>query len=203
MASASKQSRSPEPESTSANGATSASGAAKGKKGPTPTRREREQQNLRPLVPADRKAAQREAREKARAQQAEVREGMARGDDRYLPERDRGPQKRFMRDRVDARLSLGELLIPIMFLVIFTNFLPDTTFMLAAMAFVWIWLAASLIDGWIAGRGTRRRIAEVVGEDRVEKGIIWGTIMRALQLRFLRMPKAQAPRFSKPEFTGR
>lgn len=201
MASASKHPRSPEPAPEAA-GATSAAGARR-KQGPTPTRREREQQNLRPLVPADRKAAQKEAREKARAQQAEAREGVMRGDDRFLRESERGPQKRFLRDRVDARISLGEALIPVMFLVIFTNFLGDNTIMLAAMAFVWVWLAASIVDGWLVGRGTKRRIAEVVGEERVEKGIIWGTVMRALQLRFLRMPKAQVPRFSKPEFTGR
>lgn len=216
MASASKKSRSPEAPERGADGASAATASGspreKGKQGPTPTRREREQQNARPLVPADRKAARKEAQARVRAQQAEAREGAARGDDRYLRESERGPQKRFLRDRVDARFMLGELLIPLMVVVIFANFfLPQRILApgevpwqeILVMASVWVWVIAAIIDGWLVARGTKARIAAVVGEDRVESGIIWGTIMRGLQMRFMRMPKPQVPRFSNPAYTGR
>lgn len=174
-----------------------------GKKGPTPKRSEREQQNLRPIVPTDRKAAKKAAQAEMRAKQQEARQGMLKGDDRYLRESERGPQKRFMRDVIDARFSLGEILMPLMLLIIFTNFLGDNTVALVAMIGIWVYLAVCVIEALFVARSIKRRIAEVVGPDRVEGGIVMGTLGRCLQMRFMRMPKPQAPRFSKPEFTGR
>ena len=43
---------------------------------------------------------------------------MAAGDPKYLPARDKGPQKKYVRDYVDARWSLGEVLLPMLVLVI-------------------------------------------------------------------------------------
>ena len=36
------------------------------------------------------------------------------GDERYYPARDRGPERRFIRDYVDSRFSLIELVIPLL-----------------------------------------------------------------------------------------
>ena len=36
------------------------------------------------------------------------------GDERYYPARDKGPERRFVRDFVDARFSLVELVIPLL-----------------------------------------------------------------------------------------
>lgn len=174
-----------------------------GKKGPTPSRREREAANRRPLVPEDRKQAKREMQARMKAQQAEQREGMARGDDRYLRPTDRGPQKRFMRDYIDARFSLGELLLPLMFLVIFVTFVPSQQASVYAMGFIWLYLAIALAEAIIVANIIKKKIAEVVGRERVEKGIMLGTITRILQLRLLRMPKARVKRGEKIEYTGR
>lgn len=174
-----------------------------GKKGPTPSRREREAANRRPLVPEDRKEAKREMQAKMRAQQAEAREGMARGDDRYLRESDRGPQKRFLRDYIDARFSLGELLLPLMFLVIFVTFVPNQQAGVWAMGFIWVFLAVAIIEAIVVANIVKKRIAEVVGPTKVEKGIMLGTITRIMQLRMLRMPKSRVKRGEKVEFTGK
>ena len=40
------------------------------------------------------------------------------GDERYMMARDKGPVKRFVRDFVDARLSIAELLLPILVLAL-------------------------------------------------------------------------------------
>ena len=42
---------------------------------------------------------------------------MKSGDERYLPERDQGPVKRFVRDYVDARLSIAEFLLPLLVVI--------------------------------------------------------------------------------------
>lgn len=173
-----------------------------GKKGPTPKRRDREAENFRPLVPEDRKAARREAQTKLRAEQAKAREGMAKGDDRYLRPGERGPQKRFLRDFIDSRFTVGELLIPLMFLVIFATMLPMQEAASYAMFGIWAFIAIAVVEGVILGIMIRRRVAEVVGPDRLEKGFILQALSRSMQMRFLRMPRAQVKRFSKVEFTG-
>lgn len=175
-----------------------------GKKGPTPKRREREAENFKPLVPEDRKEARRQAQAKMRAEQSKAREGMARGDDRYLRPGERGPQKRFLRDFIDSRFTLGELLIPAMFLVILATMLPQASnATVIAMIAIWVFLALCVAEGILYGVIVRRKVAEVVGEERVEKGFLIQALSRSMQMRFLRLPKAQVRRFEKVEFTGR
>ena len=73
-----------------------------GKGAPTPRRKDQEAARKRPLVPNDRKAA-RDANRTAQAdQRLKKREAMNTGDERYLPFRDKGPQKRFVRDFVSC-----------------------------------------------------------------------------------------------------
>lgn len=177
--------------------------AGQGKKGPTPKRRDREAQNYRPLVPEDRKEARRQLQAQQKKAQNEAREGYARGEDRYLRPTERGPQKRFMRDYIDARYSLGEILLPLMFLVIFATFIPNRDAGIYAMAFIWAYLVLAIGEAIVVANIIKRRIAAVVGPENVEKGIILGTLARILQMRFLRMPRARVKRGSKPEFTAR
>ena len=176
--------------------------SASGKKGPTPRRRDAEAANFRPLVPEDRKKARKEANAKLRQEQARAREGMARGDDRYLRPGERGPQKRFLRDFIDARFTLGELLLPLMFLVIFATMIPQAYAAVWAMAFIWIYLAICIIEGVIYGVMIRKRIAAKIGPDKLEKGFIFQALGRSMQIRMLRLPKPQVKRFSQVEFKG-
>ena len=84
---------------------------AKGR--PTPTRKEAEAAaRERAKAPMDKKAAQKVLRERRAESNAKMREGMRTGDERYLPDRDKGPVKRFIRNFVDARLSIAEFLLP-------------------------------------------------------------------------------------------
>ncbi|MFD2759003.1 DUF3043 domain-containing protein [Gulosibacter faecalis] len=176
---------------------------AEGKKGPTPRRREAEAANFRPLVPEDRKEARRQSQAKMRVEQQKAREGMARGDDRYLRPNERGPQKRYLRDFIDARITLGEWLLPLMFLVIFATFIPQINAAVWAMLFIWIYLALCVAEGLLYGWMVRRKVREVVGESKTEKGFLFQAMGRSMQIRMLRMPKPQVKRFATVEFTGR
>ena len=77
------------------------------KSGPTPTRKAAQARNDHSLIVADRKAAKKAARERARAMRAErdrlEQEALVTGDERYMPLRDKGTVKRFTRDWIDAR----------------------------------------------------------------------------------------------------
>jgi hypothetical protein len=168
-----------------------------GKGAPTPTRREQEAARKRPLVPTDRKVAARAARAKTVEAREKARVGMAAGDDRYLTARDKGPQRKYVRDYVDARFNIGEFLIPVMLLVIVLSFLPGY-FQVYGLLALWAFFAIAVIDCFVLGFLVRRRLAAKFGETKVEKGVRWYAAMRALQLRVIRLPKPQVKRGQFP-----
>jgi hypothetical protein len=127
-----------------------------------------------------------EQREKARV-------GMASGDERYLPARDKGPQKRFVRDYVDARYSVGELTIPFMVLVILTSFVP--ALMEIGVIVMWAFLLIVIVDCAILSFMLRKRLSEKFST--VER-VSWYASMRAIQLRPMRMPKPLVRRRQYP-----
>ena len=69
-----------------------------GKGRPTPRRKDQQAKNLHPVVPKDRQAAKREARAARDEAWKRQNEAMVTGDERYLPAREKGPVKRYVRD---------------------------------------------------------------------------------------------------------
>lgn len=169
-----------------------------GKGVPTPSRREQEAARKRPLVPTDRKEAAKAARQKEAEFRERARVGMANGEERYLTPRDRGPQRRYVRDYVDARFSIGEFLIPVMLVVIVVSFLPWAFLQLWGLVALWSFFLIAVIDGFILGFQVRRRIGRKFGETQMEKGLRWYAAMRAFQLRVMRLPKPQVKRGQYP-----
>ncbi|WP_374010282.1 DUF3043 domain-containing protein [Leifsonia sp. LS-T14] len=169
-----------------------------GKGAPTPTRREQEAARKRPLVPTDRKEAARDARAKQAEAREKARLGMAAGDDRYLTARDRGPQRRYVRDYVDARFSIGEFLIPVMLIVIILTFLPWPAMQVYGLFALWGFFLIAVIDCVVLGFLIQRRIGAKFGTTKVERGLRWYGAMRALQLRIMRLPKPQVKRGQFP-----
>jgi len=176
----------------------SADAAPTGKGRPTPTRKEREAARKRPLVPNDRKEAGRRSREQLRSERQKARAGMAAGDDRYLTARDKGPQRRFVRDYVDARFSVGEFLMPLMLVVIVLTFIPVPDIQLYGTLLLWLFFALAVIDSVFLGVFLRRRLVKKFGESRLERGLRWYGVMRAIQLRMIRLPKPQVRRGEYP-----
>jgi len=191
VATASSKNSNPTPDSPADNDSVT------GKGRPTPTRKEREAANLRPLVSDDRKEARRHARTQMQAERERARVGMANGEEKYLPARDRGPQKRFVRDYVDARFSVGELLVPAMFVVIILTLFPQPEVQVFGLFALWGFFIVATIDAVLLGLRLRRKITEKFGESRAEK-VRWYAAMRSLQLRIMRLPKPQVKRRQYP-----
>lgn len=167
-----------------------------GKGHATPSRKEREAANKRPLVPNDRKEAARMERARANEERNKARIGLAAGDERYLPMRDRGPQKKYARDFVDARYNVGELMVPFMFLVIIMTFIPSLPVQESSFLVLWAFFFIALTDVMILGVQLRKRITGKFGS--VDKGVRWYAGMRSLQMRPLRLPKPQVKRRQYP-----
>lgn len=167
-----------------------------GKGHATPSRKEREAANMRPLVPNDRKEAARMERARANEERNKARIGLAAGDERYLPMRDRGPQKKYARDFVDARYNVGELMVPFMFLVIIMTFIPSLPVQESSFLVLWAFFFVALTDVMILGVQLRKRVTAKFGS--VDKGVRWYAGMRSLQMRPLRLPKPQVKRRQYP-----
>lgn len=172
-------------------------GVASGKGRPTPTRREKELARQRPLVSSDRAEARRQSKTAVAAERERQRIGMANGEERYLPARDRGAQKRYVRDYVDARFSVGELLIPIMVIVIILTAIPSNAVQVPAMLLLYGFFLLAVGDAVFAGFMVTRRLTAKFGEGKVEK-VRWYAAMRAFQLRIMRLPKPQVKRGAFP-----
>jgi len=165
-----------------------------GKGHATPTRKEREAANKRPLVPDDRRDARRQSRARMLEERERARVGMAAGDERYLPARDRGPQKRYVRDYVDARYSVGELTIPFMVLVIMTSFVP--ALMEIGVLVMWGFVIIAIVDCSIMAMMLRRSLRAKFGSS--DRGVSWYASMRSIQLRPMRMPRPAVRRRQHP-----
>jgi hypothetical protein len=169
-----------------------------GKGHATPTRKEREAANLRPLVSGDRRASGKAARAKMAENRDRARVGMANGEEKYLQQRDRGPQRRFIRDYVDARFSVGEIMIPILVVIIVFTFIKNDVLQLAATMGLWAFFIIAVIDCLVAGAIINRKLAAKFGADKLQRGNRWYIAMRALQLRPMRLPKPQVKRGAYP-----
>lgn len=177
-----------------------AADAAKGpgKGAPTPKRKDQEAARKRPLVPTDRKASKEAERIAIQDQRQKMRQALDTGDEKYLPLRDKGPQKRFARDFVDARFNLGEyLMFGALLFVVVSFVIPQSS---DALTYVligfWVMFLAVFVDVFILSRKLRKALTQKFGE--VERGTVWYGSMRSLQFRKLRLPKPLVNRGDYP-----
>lgn len=169
-----------------------------GKGRATPTRAEREAANRRPLV-ANTKEARAAAKAELQARRERARIGMEQGEDRYLPARDKGPQRRWVRDYVDAGWHISEWLMAAMLVVIMVNLVPVPDIQLWAMAALWGYMLLAILDMVLLSRRVKKKAAAKFGLERRERGLGWYAAMRALQMRFMRLPKPQVKRGQYPD----
>ncbi len=163
---------------------------------PTPKRRDQEAANKRPLIVTDRKAAGKVDKAARREAMAKQRQGMMTGDDRYLPARDKGPRRRFIRDSVDARWNLGEFMLPVMLLVLLLSFVRTSWALLLVFVLVYGLIIIAIGDAVWMWRKTRRKVDDKFGTS--EKGDAWYAVVRAFQMRRTRMPKPLVARGEYP-----
>ncbi|MEI2825359.1 MAG: DUF3043 domain-containing protein [Dermatophilaceae bacterium] len=165
---------------------------------PTPKRRDAEAANRRPLVVTDRKAARAMEREQRRAAAVATRTAMMTGDESKMPVRDRGADRRYIRDFVDARFCLGEILLPVMLLSLLLSFIRESWALLTVFILVYGMIALSVIDAVLMWRKLKKQLVAKFGADRLQRGNAMYAVMRAFQLRRGRLPRPQVTRGQYP-----
>ena len=170
---------------------------ATGKGRATPSRKQQEAANLRPLVGKKTPEARKAEKMRVREDRIKARNGMANGDEKYLGVRDRGPQKKFVRDFVDSRFTLGEMVMPALMLVILISAIDSYVVQLATLLTMWTLFIGVGINGWLLGRAAVKALEAKYGASKVESGIKWYAAMRSVQMRPMRLPKPQVKRGTK------
>ncbi len=162
-----------------------------GKGRPTPTRKEAEAAaRARAKVPRSRKEvanAQRSARGDASKR---MREAMRTGDERFLPARDRGPVRRFLRDHVDSRFSFIELMLPLLLVSLLLTSSGNDSLLQVGNTVMFTTIVVIIIDVVMLRFRVRRELTRRF-PDQSLKGATGYAVMRSLQMKFLRLPKAQ------------
>jgi len=162
-----------------------------GKGRPTPKRKiseaKRITSSLAPVVTKDQKRVaklvERESRSVSRA-------AYLRGDENALPARDRGPERRFVRNYVDSRRSIGEYFLPIIFLVLILTLIPMASVQYGAIAIMYGVLLIAVVDGIFLSRKIKKIITEKFPTSST-KGLGMYAWLRSTQMRRLRTPKPQ------------
>ena len=168
------------------------------KKGrPTPKRKEAEKERvLKRLAPAATKEAKKLQKKQSRIARSAQREAYMRGEESALPPRDRGPIRKFVRDYVDARRSIGEFFLPVIVLVLFMTIVPVIQVQLAAIILMYSILGLSFIDVFYLSRKIKGEVAKRFPGENL-KGVGMYGWLRSTQIRRLRAPLPRVTRGTK------
>jgi hypothetical protein len=125
-----------------------------------------------------------------------------RGDENALPARDRGPARRFVRDYIDSRRSVGEYFLPIIFVVLILTMIPTKTTtgadglpkvpmtQIISIAIMYTVLLISVLDGIRLNRKIKKLVAAKFPGTNLKGLGLYGWL-RSTQMRRMRSPKPQ------------
>ena len=168
---------------------------AAGKGRPTPKRNEAQgrRPGPPPPPPTTRKEAYKRMREQQATRRAETRQGAARGDDAYLPARDRGPVRKLVRDIVDARRNVGSFFLAIAGVALIGTVVPSLVVRNYASFLLFGFFILLIVDSVVLSRRIKKKVAERFPETEKTRSLAWYGISRATMVRRWRFPKPDVP----------
>lgn len=152
---------------------------------PTPTRKEaeaaRRQRSTRVLT---KKQARKEAARASRANRMRV-----------LSARESVPERALLRDYVDARFSLGELLLPSLVVILATSFLSRIAPSLVVISTIamYLFIVLVMLDVFFMWRGFKKLLAKRL-PNASPKGLLMYGMNRCIQIRRFRIPPPRVKR---------
>ncbi len=166
---------------------------------PTPKRKEQEAQRKRSAV-YDPKSTSKDRRAKVRAQRDKEFAAMRSGDERNMPAEHRGPERRYLRDLVDARTTIGEFLLPASILFVIVSLIVPASVGLAAYIILFFYVVVLIagVETFIIVRRTKARFIEKFGANALPRGFSFYVIARQLNVRRFRTPKPKVKRGEYP-----
>jgi hypothetical protein len=163
-----------------------------GKGRPTPKRADARKSRRNP-TPANRKEAAAMQRDKSREARQLARQALITGDEKHLPPRDAGPERRLARDVVDARFTLGQVFFMVIFIAFAVSLVQNVVIRNVANVAALLALTAMVLDSARHGRRAKLAVAERFGVNEV-RGISSYAFMRAFLPRRFRRPPPKVKR---------
>jgi hypothetical protein len=121
-----------------------------------------------------------------------MREALHTGDDRYLPARDQGPVRRFIRDYVDSSLMVLELLLPLMVVLLVVGWFGGRGGAAFSNIALLGMILVILVETVRLRFALRRELARRFPDDPTARsGATMYAVMRSLQVRPWRKPDRQ------------
>jgi hypothetical protein len=179
------------PDSPANNRVRPAAEAGKGR--PTPKRSDAERGRYQPIGGSRtraRSAGPRTATDKAgdRADKARKYEAMKRGEDWALAAKDKGPVRALARDYVDSKRRVSEYYMYLLIVLVAALFIRSKSSQSLLAPLVLALILVMAVDGYFVRRGLHRLLAQrLPGEPT--RGVTAYAVMRAIQIRKLRMPQ--------------
>jgi hypothetical protein len=163
---------------------------AEGAKGrPTPSRRDAEKARRERVKPVlTRREAARKRREDARAARLSQRAALLAGDESRLPVRDRGPVRSRVRDLVDSRRNLGDFFLPMVLLAFLATLVPNAAVKVYATLALYAAVLLLVVDLFVLSRRLKADLRGRFPTPETKGAVAYG-VMRATQMRRLRLPK--------------
>lgn len=179
--------------------------AAEPKGRPTPSRKEAEAARKaaltgKPKPGATKKEVKAASRQQAHEARAKNREAMMRGDQRALPVRDQGPVRAFVRDFVDSRRTVAEYFVPVAVVVLVLGLFGTNNLSLqrTVTLFWFLILILVIFDTAFLMFRLNQALRKKWPNPAERKGVAFYAIMRALQIRRLRLPPARFKAGGRP-----
>ena len=133
-------------------------------------------------------------REQQAARRAETRLGAARGDDAYLPARDRGPVRKLVRDVVDSRRNVGSFFLAIAGVALIGTLVPSVALRTYSSFLLFGFFILLIVDSVVLSRKIKRKVVERFPDgNHKTRGLVWYGISRATMIRRWRFPKPEVP----------
>lgn len=169
-----------------------------GKGRPTPSRKEAEAARKERLkASTDTKAARRADAERRSSARKKAIAGMKAGDEKFLMPRDQGPVRGYIRDWVDSRFTFIEFILPLLLLILVLNMSGNKKVIEVASA-IWATSILLLVLDLLWTNFRLKRDLRAKFPDESLRGTTFYALMRAMQLRFMRMPKPRVKYGQKP-----
>jgi hypothetical protein len=161
------------------------------KDAPTPKRKDAEKAlNINSITSGASKEGRTRDKEALKAQRNAARAAFMRGEESALPARDKGPTKRFVRDYIDSRRTIGEYFLPVVAAVLVLSVIHNKYISLVAILFMYGAMLYTIVSGFVMTRKIRKVVAERFPNEPT-KGLGMYGWLRSTQMRKMRAPAPQ------------
>jgi len=155
-----------------------------GKGHATPTRKEAE------AAAKARAKTPRTKREQIQAARLRQQSALKSGDERSLAARDRGPVRKFLRDFIDSKVNVGEILLPVLILSVALFYVGNRSLANFGMLLTLSFALVTFMNLWGLRFSVRRELKRRF-PDVSPKGHVSYALMRSTNMRWMRFPKPQ------------